>query len=274
MGGSCRAASFLARDARRSSTKDVAPTKRRAPRIACLFVLRSRLVAFVLYAWPYAGVVAAVVLIGYLAIGKRRQGAPPRWRDPQWVLAFLWPMYLLHQFEEHGVDALGRRYAFLGDLCRNLGYEGGTCPADPAFIFAVNVVGCQIAFAISWFSRRRRPLVAACAWGIPIVNAVAHIGGAVVHRAYNPGLVTSVVLFIPLSAWMLATVLRSRAIAPGDVIRIVALGIVVHVVLMASLLFRARGWLGHDQLLLVNALNGLWPLAFGTFAIRSAVARV
>lgn len=220
----------------------------------------------VLFDWPYVGVIASIVLMGWLAVEKQPNGRPPRWRNPEWVLAWLWPMYLLHQFEEHGVDLFGRRYAFLEDLCTTLGYKSGACPADPAFIFAVNVVGCQIAFALAWLYRWRRPLVAACAWGIPIVNAVAHIGGAVVHRSYNPGLVTSVALFVPLSAWMLVTALRSKAILPRDIARIVALGIVVHAVLMASLQLRARGWIGHQQLLAINGLNGLWPLAFGTLA--------
>lgn len=227
----------------------------------------------VLFDWPYVGLIAGVVLVGWLAVGKRPTEGLPRWRNPEWALAWLWPMYLLHQFEEHGVDLYGRRYAFLEDLCRTLGYEGGACPADPAFIFAVNVVGCQVAFALAWFTRRRRPLVAACAWGIPIVNAVAHIGGAVVHRSYNPGLATSVALFVPLSAWMLSTALRAKVLLPLDVARIVLLGIVVHAVLMASLHLRARGWLGHGQLLAINGLNGLWPLAFGTLATDPRAAR-
>ncbi|KAL6821686.1 hypothetical protein J3E69DRAFT_339119 [Trichoderma sp. SZMC 28015] len=30
------------------------------------------------------------------------------------------PMYLLHEFEEHGYDFLGRRYAFQPYFCKNL----------------------------------------------------------------------------------------------------------------------------------------------------------
>ncbi|KAL7908220.1 hypothetical protein GGI35DRAFT_453636 [Trichoderma velutinum] len=30
------------------------------------------------------------------------------------------PMYLLHEFEEHGYDFLGRRYAFQAYFCNNL----------------------------------------------------------------------------------------------------------------------------------------------------------
>src|SRR5215470_14326988 len=93
--------------------------------------------------------------------------------DPAWVLGWVWPMYLLHMFEEHGIDLLGRRYAFLASLCELIGFPAvSDCPATPAFVFAVNVIACQLAFGLAFFLRRTRPLVAACAWGIPLVNLV------------------------------------------------------------------------------------------------------
>jgi hypothetical protein len=62
------------------------------------------------------------------------------YRDPASVLALLWPMYLVHQFEEHGVDVLGRPYAFLAELCSGLGHHDLlNCPADAAVLFPVNV---------------------------------------------------------------------------------------------------------------------------------------
>jgi hypothetical protein len=38
------------------------------------------------------------------------------------VLPLLWPMYLLNQFEEHGICL--RRYPFLADLCATLDHAG------------------------------------------------------------------------------------------------------------------------------------------------------
>ena len=44
---------------------------------------------------------------------------------------------------------------------------------------------------------------------------------------------------------------------------VAASGVALHVVLMGSVLLRARGVLPHAALLFVNAVNGLWPFAFG-----------
>jgi hypothetical protein len=223
----------------------------------------------ILFGWPYAGLALAGLLLAWLLFEKRAPGAPPRWRDPAWVLPLLWPMYLLHQFEEHGVDLLGRHYPFLAGLCAALGYpQGPACPADPAFIFAVNVVGCQLTFAMSWLFRRRSPLVAACAWGVPLVNGVAHLGPAVARLAYNPGVLTSALLFVPLGAWMLLTVIRSGTVERRHVWRIVASGIMTHGVLVGSLLLHGRGLISHGTMLVINGANGLWPLAFGSIAMR------
>lgn len=225
----------------------------------------------VLHDWPYVGLILCGLLVAWLAVEKRAPGAPPRWQDPAWVLPLLWPMYLLHQFEEHGVDLLGRHYAFLGELCTSLGYaQGPACPADPAFIFAVNAVGCQLAFAMSWVFRRRDPLVAACAWGIPLVNSVTHVGSAVLHGAYNPGVLTSLILFAPLCAWMLRTVVRSGAVPRHHVLRILATGVLAHGVLLGSLLLHARGALSHGVLLVINGVSGLLPLALGATAAKRA----
>ena len=180
-----------------------------------------------------------------------------------WVLKFLWPMYLVHQFEEHGIDGLGRHYAFLGELCATLGHPDlASCPADPGFIFAVNGLGCWFAFALPFVYGKTKPLVAACAWGIPIVNAVTHIASAIAHGAYNPGVLTSVVLFVPMSLWMLRTCLREGAFTRRDIPRIVATGGLTHAVLLASLVGRMHG-LPYALFFGINVVNGAWPLVLG-----------
>lgn len=225
--------------------------------------------------WPYGALVLAVLL---LWLWTRRSGGrlggsefsvQPRWRDPSWLLPMVWPIYLLHQFEEHGIDLQGERFAFLASLCESLGFTGGEpCPANPELLFAVNVVGCQVAFALAWVYRFRRPLVAACVWGIPVVNALLHIKVALQDGGYNPGLFTAVVLFLPLSAWVFWICIRAEVIRFQDLTRIFATGLGVHAVLVGTIFLRAEGLLSETALLAVNGLNGLLPLPFGTLGVR------
>jgi len=211
--------------------------------------------------WPYLGLAGAAALLLWLFVEERPSRGTPRGRDPAFVLGLFGPMYLLHQFEEHGVDLLGRHYAFLGALCHTLGYpSAATCPADPGFIAAVNPGAVWIAAALVMVFRRRRPLIAACVWGIALVNAGTHIGAALVHRAYNPGLVTAVVLFVPLCVWMLRTTLAAGVITRRQVPRVIVSGALVHGVLLVSLLARVHG-LPYAALLAINLANGLTPWA-------------
>jgi hypothetical protein len=221
--------------------------------------------------WPYAGLGLAVALLVALATERRTPQGPPWWSDPTFVLPLLWPMYLVHQFEEHGIDALGRHFAFLGDLCATLGHAHlAECPADAAFVFAVNCVACPMAFALPLFYRRSAPLVAAFGWSVPLVNAVAHIGGALVHRAYNPGLITSVALFAPLCFWMLRTMLRAGEITRREIPWLFACGAALHAVLIGSLVAHEHRYIGRSALLAINGLEGLLPLAFGHYVARRA----
>ncbi len=229
-----------------------------------------------LFGWPWLGLVVAAAMLVRLATERKPVGSPPRWRDPATILPLLWPMYLVHQFEEHGVDLFGRRYPFLAELCATLGYrELPRCPADPWFIFVVNAVAVWLVGAIAVIYRRKNPRIAACAWGVAAVNAFTHVVAAIRSGAYNPGVFTSVLLFAPLSLYMVkvvsdAGIATRRQLAA----RVVVMGLLVHAVLLGSLALRIRGWISYESMLLVNALNGLWPLApwFGSAERRPVSA--
>ena len=225
----------------------------------------------VLFDWPYLGLVLAAVLVSVL-LGEARRLPGRAWTDPGWVLGWVWPMYLVHQFEEHGVDLLGHRYAFLGFLCEALRRSGPDCPATPAFVFSVNVLACQFAFALAFAVRRTRPLVAACVWGIPLVNIVPHVLAALAFGRYDAGLLTAVVLFVPGCIWMLRTVVRSGVVPAESVWRIVATGVLTHVVLIGSLFLREGGLLSAEWLFILNAVNGAWALVLGRSGAGPAVA--
>jgi len=56
---------------------------------------------------------------------------------------------------------------------------------------------------------------------------------------------------------------RSGVLPPESGWRIIAAGVLTHLVLIASIGLRARGLISPAALVVVNALNGGWPLLFG-----------
>lgn len=230
--------------------------------------------SLVLRGWPWLGlaIAAAMVVVDLY----RRRGRPfsERLEDPAfWVWVGL-PIYMLHQVEEHGVDALGNRYAFQASLCHTIGHEGplATCPASEAFILAVNAGAVWIAFAVGGLAGPKRPLFALAALGIPAVNAVAHIAPAVRGGAYNPGLVTAIVLFLPLVALAARAYVRLGMVPRRALVVVPLSGVLVHAVLLGSLWLRKRGLMGEALCDVVQAVNGLVPPAVALALSRVAKA--
>jgi hypothetical protein len=178
------------------------------------------------------------------------------------------PVYMLHQFEEHGINLRGEHYHFLTELCALIGrLDLSRCPANLAFILAVNCGGgVWIPGLFAILFRRRNPMIGACAMGIPLVNAVFHIGQAAAREAYNSGLATAVILFVPMCAWTLVQFHRSKLLGRRQLVSIVGSGVLVHVALIASVLGRQYGFWGQGGLISINIVDCVIPPLFGVFA--------
>ncbi|PQO39894.1 HXXEE domain-containing protein [Bremerella cremea] len=109
------------------------------------------------------------------------------------------PAYMLHQWEEHQGDRF-RLY-----INRTIG--GGREALTPAATFWINSLGVWaidlIAFYAAWFYS---PVAGLVAGYLAVVNAVPHIGMTIKRREYNPGVITAVLLFLPLGGWCVAVV--------------------------------------------------------------------
>lgn len=97
----------------------------------------------VLLIWPFLSLIAGTPVIFELCKSPNYSlGAHPRrqspWKslikDQSWWMRAALPMYLLHQFEEHGYDFLGRRYAFRSHFCDQL---VRSLLSFPSFLFNV-----------------------------------------------------------------------------------------------------------------------------------------
>jgi hypothetical protein len=214
------------------------------------------------YMWPWIGLGAAGVLLVLLLTTDvlRSDLSVPRWRDLVWLTWAATCAYLIHQFEEHGIDLEGQAYAFRASLCARLGFREGTCPLPPALITAVNIPVVWCAGPISALLGRRWPVIALSYFSVPFVNAFAHLAAAVAQRSYNPGLLTAVVLFLPLSLWAFAVALqRFPALGVRAVLATVVGGVALHAVLFGSIVAYLRGWVGFDLLILIQIVNPALP---------------
>lgn len=190
-------------------------------------------------AWPWIGLGAAVVLVALLATPwLRSDRSVPRRHDPRWIGSLAIVTYLVHQVEEYGIAANGVPHAFPDELCALMGESAyPACTIPPAFYLAVNISLVWVAAPLAAILAPRIPALALVLWGVIAVNAVVHIVPAVLQVRYDAGLLTAVVLFVPLSIWVLGTMtgrqgpLRRGALAP-----VLGAGVLMHAVLAGSVL--------------------------------------
>jgi hypothetical protein len=222
-------------------------------------------------AWPWIGSIAAGLLL-ILLFGTRMLQSEParsRWRDPVWLSWLAAPIYMLHNVEEYGIDLLGQRHAFPDALCSTLGV--GTypaCPVPPSFFLAVNISLIWIAAPLAALLSRRHPLVGFVFYGLLVTNGLTHLAPALLGRGYNPGLLTAITLFLPGFLWVASTQFGPARISYIGLAVIVATGVLVHLVLMASVLSFLHGMIGSAVLVFCQILNAVLFLVVPWIAER------
>jgi hypothetical protein len=211
-------------------------------------------------AWPWIGLgVAAVLLFFLFATDRLRTSAvPSRWRDPVWLSWLAPAAYMIHQFEEYGIDALGVRFAFPDLLCVSVGMPPyPACSLPEALFVAINIPAIWIAgFACALLSRSR-PLVGLGLYAIHFTNALSHLGVALVSGTYNPGALTAALIQLPLSLWVAYACFIRGSMRPHGMAVLVIAGTLFSVILLGSVNLFAKGYLSATTLVIVQILNPL-----------------
>lgn len=160
--------------------------------------------------WVYGGALAGIVLLALTPL------LTAGWPQVEMLVFLALPVYMLHQLEEHDDDRFRR---FVNEVIGK-----GREVLSVAAVFVINVGGVWGTMAATlWPMRTVSP-----GWGLIgayllLVNALLHIVQAVALRRSNPGLVTAVVLFLPLGAAAFA----GLAGAASPVQHAVSLGLVI-----------------------------------------------
>jgi hypothetical protein len=180
-----------------------------------------------LHNWMYAGFVAGLFLLAILPIFAEGVSLPL-------LLIYLQlPIYMLHQLEEHTDDRF-RRYV-------NETMAGGReALTTPAVVF-INVVGVWLVILVAIYLARFVDLgLGLIAVYLTLVNALVHIVGAAVQRRYNPGLVTAILLFLPVGLTALIVVSRAPGVTLTDHAIGLGLAVLVHVAIAVHVKRRAE----------------------------------
>ncbi|MEM9062543.1 MAG: HXXEE domain-containing protein [Pseudomonadota bacterium] len=125
------------------------------------------------------------------------------------------PLYMIHQVEEHDAD---RFRTYVNEM---VGPD--RTGLSPANVAVINIVFVWFFVAASlWLHVAVSPAWGLLAGYLALINGFVHLAPSVVRGSYNPGLVTAVVLLIPIGISVVALVP-----GPGLVGHLASAGVVV-----------------------------------------------
>lgn len=176
--------------------------------------------------WPMAALFAAGLLFAVTPVFGAVAG---------WTLVLVWlqlPLYMVHQFEEHYHDRF-RLY-----LNKNVAHCDALTPAGAFWINSLGVWGVDL--VMLYLAVFVSPALALAAFYLPIVNALTHIREAVARREYNPGLYTSLFLFLPICGVALWRVSGESAATWHDQLLGLSISVAIHLAIIVYVVARVR----------------------------------
>ena len=217
------------------------------------------------------GLGGAIVMVAILLTTDTFRSNPTvsRWRDPAWLVWLAVPLYWLHQFEEYSLPVLGLDYSIQEMICQKIGFPPyPDCPIPLAFYPVVNIALMWFGAPLAAYLFRRNVLIGLSFWGLLFANGLVHTAGGIMEGAYNTGLWTAAVLFVPLSVWVIYAS-AIRAPYSGKVVGVAyAAGAITHAFLFGGYgLFKA-GLIGNAGLLVYAAVVGFAPIILAAIASR------
>jgi len=181
--------------------------------------------------WMYAGFVAGLFLFAIVPL------LVTAWSLPLLLVYLLLPVYMVHQLEEHHDDRF-RRWV------NEVMFGGRDVLTTPAVV-VINVVGVwAVDLAVVYLAAFVGLGLGLIAVYLTLVNGVIHIAAAVAKRAYNPGLVTSVVLFLPVGLWALVAISAAPGVGPADQAIGLGAALLVHAAIIVHVKRRAAAMAG------------------------------
>jgi hypothetical protein len=162
---------------------------------------------------------AAACVVAWIALFRHDPAAE------QAMFAALLVIYMLHQIEEHlwpgGFRQFTNAHVFKSGRDNWPVDIGGVALINIGFVWLPLAAATLFPAALRWVG---------LAWvGLTLVNGLSHIATSIRFRSYNPGLVTSIVLFLPFTIWILAREAGRGALSGAEIGLILLLGVLLHI---------------------------------------------
>ena len=142
----------------------------------------------------------------------------------QALFAALLIIYMIHQIEEHlwpgGFRQFANAHVFKSGDDDWPVSEGGVALVNVGYVWLPILLAALFPGPLRWLG---------LGWvGLTLINAITHIVTSIRFRVYNPGLITSIVLFLPFTVWMLAREVSAGMLTGWQVAAILVAGILLH----------------------------------------------
>jgi hypothetical protein len=143
----------------------------------------------------------------------------------QAIFAALLVIYMLHQTEEHlwpgGFRQFANAHVFKSGRDDWPVDEGGVALVNIGYVWLPLALAAMFPGPLRWLG---------LGWiGLTLINALTHIVTTARFRVYNPGLMTSIVLFLPFTIWVLAHEHAAGMLSTSEIVLVLILGIVLHI---------------------------------------------
>lgn len=178
--------------------------------------------------WVYGGFLAAFLLLGLMP------AFTCTWELPLILVFLQLPVYMLHQLEEHDDDRFRR---FINDLIgggREVLSRGAVFVINVPGVWGVNLLSILLAFSLDLG-------FGLIAIYLTLINGLVHLAQAVRLRRYNPGLITAVILFLPVGGLALAAVMKSGSVTIGYHMLGLSSAVAIHLAIVGWILLNLSG---------------------------------
>lgn len=226
---------------------------------------------FLINNWMKIGTYAVpFLLLQFFA--SRPQETSTGFSDTKLISLLLLVAYLMHQYEEHWIDLYGNYYSFFtttNELFKNiLAVDNDNIlllTKEAIFVINTSLVWLVGTIAIWRSPNHLFPTLAMA--GLTFVNALTHMIGGLVTQSYNPGLLTAVIVFIPLTLSYLTIILKTAKLAKIQIIVALVWAFLAHIIMVGGLL--AANWLALFPEYVYFILLILWSVVPG-FLFRNS----